>query len=133
MSEENYYIPRRRYQGIRARLRKQSGYEVIEMAFSLEEFIEWYNKQEKKCVYCGITEQELLTLKDDKMLLNRKYKSLTIDRKDNQKGYKLDNIVLACMRCNSTKSDFFTFEEMKEIGEKYIKPKIQTKNKGRGL
>ena len=40
----------------------------------------------------------------------------SIDRKKNGIGYSLDNIVLACSRCNSIKSDYFTEEEMLKIG-----------------
>lgn len=58
-------------------------------------------------------------------LKNKGVKRLTIDRKDNKIGYIIDNMVLCCFRCNSTKSDFFTFEEMLKIGKKIIKPKYK--------
>lgn len=48
---------------------------------------------------------------------------LTVDCKDNYDGYELDNMVLACLRCNYIKSDFLSFEEMKEIAKKYVRPK----------
>jgi len=48
---------------------------------------------------------------------------LTIDRIDNNFGYKINNIVLACGRCNLIKSNFFSSKEMKEIGQKYVKTK----------
>jgi len=86
---------------------------------SLEEFSDWYDKQEKRCVYCGVT-VDILKNKYDSILTNR---VLSIDRIDAKKGYSLDNIVLACVRCNLIKNDFFTFKEMMEIGEKYVKPR----------
>ena len=124
MDDENYYIIRKRYDGMRTRLRKQNGYKSIELPFSLEEFIKWYNLQEKKCVYCDISEKELKKGKIKPFLKNRKYWGLSIDKKDPKKEYSLDNIVLACMICNTVKNNILTFEEMKEIGEKYVKPKL---------
>jgi transcription elongation factor Elf1 len=34
-----------------------------------------------------------------------------LDRKDNTKGYTLDNVVPCCWTCNRLKSDAFTYEE----------------------
>lgn len=85
-----------------------------------EDFILWWNKQQQICFYCGVSINKLKELKDStSSWCNR----LTIDRIDNKKPYQIDNIVLACRRCNMIKGDFFTYEEMKEIGEKYVKPK----------
>jgi len=39
-----------------------------------------------------------------------------LDRKDNARGYALDNVVVACDACNRVKSDIFSFEQMMEIG-----------------
>ena len=69
---------------------------------SKEEFSEWYNKQEKRCVYCG-----QLPLKE----------RLQVDRKDNNNGYKIGNMVLACKRCNFIKRDWFSYKEMVKIGK----------------
>jgi hypothetical protein len=38
------------------------------------------------------------------------------DRKDPTRGYKFDNIVLACRDCNVIKCDVLTFEEMLIVG-----------------
>jgi len=81
---------------------------------SMQNFEKWYNSQEKICVYCGIKEEDLL---NDNLQLGRRVNRLTIDRTDNNKPYELGNIVLACYRCNSVKSNIFTFEEMKKIGK----------------
>lgn len=40
-----------------------------------------------------------------------------LDRKDNKKGYTLDNVVPCCKRCNRIKSDLFTYEEMLKLSE----------------
>jgi len=85
-----------------------------------KDFVDWYNKQEKVCVYCGLPESILDKIDDPFMNVSNR---LTIDCKDNYVGYVIDNLVLACRRCNGLKNDFMTYEEMKEIGQKYIKPK----------
>ena len=93
-----------------------------------EEFIKWYNTQEKECVYCGIKEEEIGTSSD---YFNDKGRRLTVDCKDNAQGYVLGNLVLACHKCNFIKSNIFTHEEMLEIGEKYLKPKLSLFRKTR--
>jgi len=85
-----------------------------------QQFIVWHTKQIKKCIYCGIKENELP--KNLLLTLNKGFK-LTIDRKNNNKGYTLNNITLCCLRCNFIKSDFFTYKEMLKIGKNYVKPK----------
>lgn len=49
--------------------------------------------------------------------------NLSIDRKYNELGYTIDNLCLACNRCNTVKGNTFTYDEMVEIGHNYIKPK----------
>lgn len=85
-----------------------------------EEFIEWYASQEKKCVYCDITESDLSIWVNN---FNDHAKRLTVDCKNNDVGYTLDNIVLACECCNMIKTNIITYWEMLEIGQKYIRPK----------
>jgi len=62
--------------------------------------IEWMidNILTQKCVYCG----------DDKRI--------GCDRIDNKKGHTIDNVVPCCVECNAARNNFFSFEEMKEIG-----------------
>jgi len=79
------------------------------------DFIKWYNSQKQVCYYCGRTLEEI---KQDTEETERNKKCrLTIERTDNNKGYQLDNIVLACNRCNIIKSNYFTKKEMIEIGK----------------
>lgn len=85
-----------------------------------EEFHVWYEKEPKFCVYCGIKEEDLSKIKDT---VNNRVFRLTIDRKDSNQGYIIENIVLSCRRCNYIKCDIFTAEEMFEIGRKYVAPK----------
>ena len=84
-----------------------------------KEFIEWYKKQPQECHYCGLP-IELLEKFNERY--NTKGVRFTIDCKDNDMGYVKGNIVLACDKCNTMKSNYIPYETMCEIGEKYIKP-----------
>ena len=53
--------------------------------------------------------------------------NLGLDRVDNTKWYELSNIVLCCNKCNAIKGGFFNYQEMKAIGENFVKPKWQEK------
>lgn len=90
-------------------------------------FINWFDSQERTCFYCGIPEKSLDLLKPRFSL---KSSRLTIDCKDNEKGYVLGNLVLACSRCNSIKSDELTSDEMLDFGQKYLRPKWEKKTEG---
>ena len=78
-------------------------------------FVQWYISQNKICYYCGITEDKLYLL--PKRNNGSQVRRLTVDRLNNQKPYRLDNIVLACWLCNRVKNDYFTENEMFEIAE----------------
>lgn len=93
----------------------------IEFKITRNDFVDWYNSKELKCTYCGIKIEDIE--KNRHLMPNINIVRLTIDRIDNSKGYEKDNICLSCARCNLIKSNFFTEEEMKEIGEKYVKIK----------
>jgi len=95
-----------------------------ETVFNIDEFESWYKNQPRFCAYCGITEENWLLLNPQ-----RRTKRLTIDRKDNNIGYLFENMTLACDTCNKIKNDILSFDEMKEIAQKYIKPKWQNKLK----
>jgi len=93
---------------------------------SKQEFIIWYENQKKQCVYCDIPLEIIPSLEwGRKKYTNR----LTIDRMDNERGYTLNNICLACDICNLTKNSIFGQKEMVEIAQKYIKPKWQNYGK----
>jgi len=85
-----------------------------------EEFIEWYENEPKICVYCGLTEKEA---KKYITFCSGRFGRLTIDCKDNDLGYIAGNLVLACYKCNITKNDMLTYEEMLYVGKNFIKPK----------
>jgi len=92
---------------------------------SKEQFRIWYENTPKICVYCGIPEEIWELIPYIKHWGTRSIKKLCVDRMDNNQGYEINNIVLACQMCNSTKGGILTYNEMREIGEKYIKPKWQ--------
>lgn len=85
-----------------------------------DSFLEWYANQLKACHYCEISQENLARIKDSQL---RKVHRLTIDCKENDAGYFLENMVLSCNRCNAIKGDFFTYEEMLHIGREHIAPK----------
>jgi len=75
-----------------------------------------YKRDGKKCYYCGIKEEDFIRVWGEFYGGSRGYK-LEVDRKDNEKGYNEENCVLACAICNNAKSDKFTYEEFKKVGE----------------
>ena len=85
-----------------------------------KDFINWYNKTEKKCFYCGISAEDWSTCNDS---LTKRTKRLTIDRLSPKESYNKSNIVFSCFRCNLIKSDFFTPEEMRKLAKDYVRPK----------
>lgn len=89
-----------------------------------EEFIKWYENQDKKCSYCNLTLEEIRKLPSP---YNRKngLTKYSIDRKDNDIGYTIDNITLCCFTCNTIKNNFLTYEEMLKIGKEIIEPKLR--------
>lgn len=77
-------------------------------------FVAWYISAEKTCVYCGISEAEAIS---------RFAHRLHIDRKITNLGYVLDNICLACQRCNLVKNGYLTFEQMQIVARMFFRGK----------
>ena len=102
-------------------------YQKKPVLISKEDFVNWYNTQEKKCAYCDIPEEDFFLLREK---YGSRAKRLTVDSKDNSLGYEIGNIVLACERCNFIKSNILSFDEMREIGQRFIKPKWQALKRG---
>lgn len=48
------------------------------------------------------------------------YANTFLDRKDNDRGYEADNLVVCCPRCNRVKSSEFTYEEFKILVQTLI-------------
>ena len=88
------------------------------------EFISWYNDEPKVCAYCDIPEEKLYLLQED---FDRRVTRLEIDCMNNEVGYTLNNMALACHLCNFIKINILTFDEMREFSQKHIKPKWEAK------
>lgn len=95
----------------------------IPFDMTVDEFEDWYGKQKLQCAYCDIPQDKITDNQD--IMPNRNIHRLTIDRIVNN-GYSIDNICLACARCNLIKSNVLSFAEAREIGQKYVKPKWQS-------
>ncbi|MCC7302523.1 MAG: hypothetical protein IT233_07775 [Bacteroidia bacterium] len=89
-----------------------------------EEFKKWYDSIEKKCCYCGITEDEIKFLLDKQLLFTKRIdtrgRRLEFDRKQSELPYNdLSNIVLSCYWCNNAKTDTFSHDEFLEVGKSF--------------
>ena len=96
-----------------------------EVHISRKDFIEWYDSQEKICAYCDIPEEHLELMRTD---FDGRINRLEIDCVDNDLGYVSGNLALSCHRCNFVKLNFFSFDEMREIAQKYFKPSKRERN-----
>lgn len=95
------------------RLRHNAHHRGIEFNINIVKFKDWFTKQEPFCYYCS---QELTIPKGQ----HHKMTDETYDRKDNAQGYRMDNLVLACRRCNIIKGEWFTEKQMLEIAQRYF-------------
>lgn len=88
---------------------------------NIQAFINWYKEAEKKCYYCDLTEEQMAALweKDPELTKRFRGEKLEIDRKKPNVEYAIDpeNLVLCCYWCNNAKTDTFTEEEFKEVGQ----------------
>ena len=76
-----------------------------------------YDRDGKTCDYCKINEGDFLTIWGPFYGGKTRGGVLEVDRKDNARGYEIDNCVLACAICNNAKSDKFECDEFKIVGE----------------
>ncbi len=79
---------------------------------------ELYRRDGKQCHYCGILEDEFYQIWSGPFYgAFKRGRRLEIDRKVNSIVYDIKNCVLACPICNMAKSDKFSFDEFKKVGE----------------
>ena len=76
-----------------------------------------YERDGRACHYCGIAEKDFPTVWGEFYGSGRRGPTLEVDRKDNNRGYEIDNCVLACAICNNAKSDKFSYDEFVTIGK----------------
>jgi hypothetical protein len=88
-----------------------------------EDFLSWYNSQEKICHYCKLTEIESQELVMTGLLNSNRFPQngiigrgtsrgvwLEVDRLNPKGKYSRTNSVLCCYFCNNDKSDVFDSE-----------------------
>lgn len=84
-----------------------------------EDFYCWFKSKEDSCGYCGISQDKLYKLFDDKLPLNGKIKrssgTLEIERLNSAGDYSKENIILACPLCNNAKSNLIDEDSWREI------------------
>lgn len=102
---------------------RENFYHRAKVYFSKDEFIEWYNKQPRYCAYCDIPEEKTPVWKK---MFNHRSTKLSVDRKNGLGDYTIDNIVLCCYLCNTIKNNVLSFDEMRYIGQNFLKPKWQS-------
>ncbi len=91
-------------------IKRRSGQVGVSFEIELEVFCSWYDEQPKLCYYCN-----------GELLLNgNKPNSITVDRKDNQIGYLMDNICLCCAQCNTIKGGWFTSDQMLQLAGYFL-------------
>lgn len=89
---------------------------------TFEKFYDWHLLLDRRCEYCGITEEEIEILINKNSVFTKRIttrgKNLEYDRKlPNLEYSQIDNIVLCCYWCNNAKTDEFSYEEFKKVGE----------------
>tara|TARA_B100001057_G_scaffold421915_1_gene443133 strand:+ start:321 stop:875 length:555 start_codon:yes stop_codon:yes gene_type:complete len=109
-------------------LRKSAKKRGLEAPLTNTEYREWFKSQKQVCSYCS---SDLTTINNylKKIGIQRSFRRLSVDRKNSDKGYVLDNIILACYLCNISKQAIFSHSDFVEIAQKYIVPKIAKVNK----
>lgn len=101
------YRRKRPYETIYNSLVQRARHPVL---ITYQQFVSFTGMRE--CHYCG-----------DELRWGPEYRkkgstsASNLDRKDNDRPYEFDNIVVACRRCNYSKNTHFTYEEWLEIGK----------------
>lgn len=124
--------------GAIANLKANAEKRGIQFSLTQESLEAWWKGTEEVCEYCKTTAEEYVRLRDIVMQYDgcnhqisrfkRAFKStrhqqisrLTLDRKDNYRGYEISNLAKACWFCNNIKGDFFTVKEMKAMMPRII-------------
>ncbi len=81
----------------------------LRLEITYEEFVGFTTITE--CHYCGSPIHWAM------YNANKNGFSYNLDRKDNNKGYSKDNVVVSCSRCNFGKGRQFSYEEWVEVGK----------------
>lgn len=126
LNDLNYFL-RCKYRSIAHGAKKRN--KVV--SFSIEEFCLWWVEQPDCCFYCGSSEEEYRQYKDCVLRNPTVFKNYTqifsnpiqkainrfsIDRKDNNVDYIIENICKCCWICNYTKGSILEAKHMFWIG-----------------
>jgi hypothetical protein len=90
---------------------------------SIDDFQVWYDSKKGCCDYCGLTTLESLFLFNkypNATRGGRRGKRLELDRIDpliKNYGDDINNLALAYYWCNNSKTNYFTYDELKQIGK----------------
>ncbi len=87
---------------------------------SFWKFKSWYENTEHKCFYCGITEKQINQLFEKGKIYTKRNrgKKLEIERLLPDEPYEnIENLVFSCYWCNNAKTDEFSEQEFKAIGQ----------------
>jgi len=96
------------------RLKDRARHKGIAFNITANEFKVWFDIQQLLCHYC----RRQLTSRYGQ---HHEMTDWTFDRKDNAESYTINNLVLACRRCNMIKGEWFTKDQMLEIAKKYLR------------
>lgn len=93
-----------------------------ELFYDPKKLLEWHNKQNDCCNYCGITQSELSRIVQSRrgnLTLNQKTKrskgTLEIEKLDPNNGYTYENSVLSCPFCNNAKSNLISEDDWRKF------------------
>jgi hypothetical protein len=97
----------RPYEALYNYLLRQAKPRGLEVTISYEDFVKV--TQNKDCFYCGST-----IVWSDR---NRKQagRQTNLDRRDNTRGYALDNIVVCCADCNRLRGDRWSYDDFSRV------------------
>ncbi|MBC5992420.1 hypothetical protein [Pontibacter cellulosilyticus] len=87
-----------------------------------EKLLEWYDRQNDSCNYCGTTQSvlhKIVKRRNGNLTLNKKTKrskgTLEIEKLDPSKDYTYENSVLSCPFCNNAKSNLISEEDWRRF------------------
>jgi len=96
---------------------KKSYEDIFKNGFPKDKFDKMIKN--KKCSYCGISEDDIESLGKKEELYNKRSDTrgytLEIDRKEANDEYTEENCCMACYWCNNAKTDEFSVKEFEEI------------------
>lgn len=84
------------------------------LQISKDDFVAWYERQDDRCAYCGLTFADLKRLQIKRG--GGYCISWDIDRIDSRLPYQEGNLALSCFVCNMAKGDQLTEAEAKIVG-----------------